>query len=546
LLARRASLTLLLIAIAGAAMAVPSILIVRIKPAIKELDTKEQAETFPVADAFANEVQAGGRMAPVVWGLTDPIYRDAVQNHTIRTGEDMPTLDAAKDVASKLHCDYVFAIDLKASEDGLLTKAWLYRRGSLIWSDPQVDLSAGESNLRKLLKAKQITKKEFDQRLNDLTYRTSSVQIGARFGLEDSLRSLARTWVEQLNSTALKPLPQNPIQPTPDPAKGDQPVKPTLPVPERPKPTADNSWKAAYTASEAAGDHTKSINILRDAIDAAPLDADRRLALISVLRHAGMYEAAALEARRDAEMIPENIAFRTLAARAWMEAGNAEEAQVDLREAVARAPGSVDTLTLLGETSIAKGEFDSALASLNQAVAAGATPETYFVRALAYTLLGRDKEASEDLKQANAATLDAQDEETRYGLIASLFDEGAAGIGGDIRTLHQRAQVARKDNEVKALAATYFARVKCRANFIAGISAPKAHASSHNRRVLAYKLLSQCLTDLDSFIKSGDEDVLTDSRINLGEALKQVASARQAFRTEQQGTPKSDVRPGNS
>jgi hypothetical protein len=62
---------------------------------------------------------------------------------------------------------------------------------------------------------------------------------------------------------------------------------------------------------------------------------------------------------------------------------------------------------------------------------------------------------------------------------------------------------------------------------------------------LAYKLLSQCLADLDLFLKNGSEDVLTDSRINLGEALKQIASAKLNFKDEQQGTKKkSDGKPG--
>jgi hypothetical protein len=38
--------------------------------------------------------------------------------------------------------------------------------------------------------------------------------------------------------------------------------------------------------------------------------------------------------------------------------------------------------------------------------------------------------------------------------------------------------------------------------------------------------MAQCLVDLQTFCEKGDEDALADSRINLGEALKQLAAVR--------------------
>jgi tetratricopeptide (TPR) repeat protein len=530
-----------LLAIAAWAAAIPAVLIVRLKP-----DKGVTPFDGPISDLLANECQAGGKVIPIVWGLTDPLFRAAVSEGKVRTNIESPTLQEALSTAVKLRAEYVLATDLRLGAGEVLGAAYLYHQGKLVWKDPETNLGAAIAHWKTLLKKKTITQEEYDKQVLHAQYRSSAIQLNAKFGKEDTLRSLARTWVEMLGSGPLIGLAKQPDKPTPDPGRGETGTNgntaPTPPV----KPADDARWTADVAAALKAGDANKAISILRDAVDALPMDVSRRLLLVKTLMRVGQPDVAAKEARRAAELMPDHFEFRGLAARAWILAGNVDEAQSDLNEAVAHAPDSAETRVLLANVAIAKGESAAAIEHLNKAIATAPTGDAYYLRALAHAMAGETDAAVADAKKSEEAGLsqDPQEAEARYGLVAAIFDDQLASVGGDIRTLHQRALVQRQDKEVKQTFDDLLKRVSGRSKFISELPVPVGHETSHNRRVLAYKLLSQCLSDLDSYLKSGDEDVLTESRINLGEALKQAAGARQQFKMEQQGTKKSDAKSG--
>ncbi|MCC7230426.1 MAG: hypothetical protein IT203_08515 [Fimbriimonadaceae bacterium] len=56
---------------------------------------------------------------------------------------------------------------------------------------------------------------------------------------------------------------------------------------------------------------------------------------------------------------------------------------------------------------------------------------------------------------------------------------------------------------------------------------------------MALNLLSQSLGDFGTYLASNDLDLLADSRINVGEALKQFTAAQAAYRNEIGGIAKS-------
>lgn len=535
----RTWLAVALVALPICVSAVPAVLIVHLKP------QKGLPFDTPICDALANELQNGGRTVPIVWGLSDPIYRAAVSEGKIRSGNETPTLGEALGVAGKLRAKYVLATDVRAGDGELLSAAYLYKDGKLIWKDPEYDLGPALANLKEKLRKKEMTREEYDAAVVKAGFRTSKIQLGSRFGVDDTVRSLARTWVEMMNTGPFQSLPRQPERLTPDPGRGDSPVAAggaTPPV----KPVDDKRWTADATAALKAGDTTRAVNLLRDAVDSAPMDVSRRLFLVKTLMQVGQPDVAAREARRAAELMPEHVEFRATAARAWIQAGNADEAQADLNEAVSRAPDSADTRLLLAEVAISKGDFGPAIDHLSKAISVGPTGDAYYLRGLAHAMAGDLDLAAADIKKAIESGLsqDPQEAEARYRLVAAMFDDGLVSIGIEIRTLHSRAQVQRTDKEVRQSYDDLLKRVSGRSQFISELPVPAEHAASHNRRVLAYKLLCQCLSDLESFLSNGDGDVLTDSRINLGEALKQGASARLKFREEQQGIKKSDGKPG--
>jgi len=515
-------------------------LIVRLKPGKGEPPFESA-----IADYLANEFQADGRVAPIVWGLGDPIYQAAVQTRKIRANTQTPTLGEALDAAGKLHCDYVLTTDLRAGSDGILSAAYLYRKGKLIWKDPDVDVNAAIANLRQNLKRKLITKEEFDRSVVEASYRLNALQSG-KFAVDDTLKSVAHTWMEMVVTGPLAGVVPQPVKATPNPGKGDAPRNPGTGTTPPVAISVDTKWNAAASTALNAGDLSKALSILRDAIDAAPMEPARRIMLIQTLMEVGQPEVAAEEARRAAGLMPDHLEFRSLAAKAWIQAGKLDEAQNDLNEAVARAPDSPETRMLLADVAIAKGDSAAAIAHLDKAISAAPTGDAYYLRGLAYAMAGQNDLAVADLKKATDAGLsqDPREADSRYSLVAAILDSSLVSIGQEIETLHNRAQVQRTDKDVQTAFDDLSKRVQGRVEFISQLPAPPGHEKSHARRVLAYKLLVECLSDLASYLKGGDMDALTDSRINLGEALKQGASARQEFLDEQQGIKKSDGKSG--
>ncbi|MFI5387065.1 MAG: tetratricopeptide repeat protein, partial [Fimbriimonadales bacterium] len=362
----RVCVLLVALAFSAGAFAVPAVLIVRLKPSkgMPPLDT-------PVCDFIANELQAGSRTIPIVWGLTDPIYRAAVQEGKIRSGNETPTLNEAFGVAAKLRAEYVLATDLRAGDGGVLSAAYLYRNGKLIWKDPDLDLGAAIAHYRDMLRKKQITQQQYDQSVQSAGYRTSTIQLSSRFGQDDTVRSLARTWVEMMNSGPFLGLAKQTEKATPAPGKGEAPVTPGTGTAPPLKPLDDARWRVDATSALKAGDSDKAVGLLRDAVDASPMDVSRRIFLIKTLMQVGQSEIAAREGRRAADLMPDHVEFRALAARGWIQAGNLDEAQADLKEAVARAPDSPDTRLLLAEVAIAKSDFPTAIDHLNKAITVG-------------------------------------------------------------------------------------------------------------------------------------------------------------------------------
>jgi tetratricopeptide (TPR) repeat protein len=280
--------------------------------------------------------------------------------------------------------------------------------------------------------------------------------------------------------------------------------------------------------------------MLRDAVDAAPQDVTRRVALVRTLLLLSQPELAAKEARRAAELLPDKIELRAMAARAWMQAGREDEAMADLNEAVARDPNSVETRTLLAEVNLSKGRPQQALEHLDAVLKEKPTGDIWFQHALCKAMLGKRDDVVSDLAEAKKAGMAAspQDVAARYGVAATLLDKSVTQIGNDVRSLMQRAQVRRTDPEVGQIATTQRDLTAAWAAFLDVLEVPQLHRSSHDRRVLAFNLLSQSLGDLGKFLSTNDEDSLAESRINLGEALKQYGLAQSSYKDEIGGIAK--------
>ena len=515
----RAVLTLALVALSVLARAVPAVLIVQAPVAFDD----EHNPNVPIALFLSQELMAGGKVAPIVWGMEDPIFRAAVEEKIVRDSRGVPSLVDVLDAAGKLKADYVFVISAWIAGPLVRARATLFRRGSVAWFDPNSE-TPGMSNAT-------AQKWATDALARPLPPGTIAREFTVSMAdPENAVRSLARTWSMLLSNEAFRNLPTSPRVVTPDAAPGQAPVA-ALPTPI--KQVENKELMVSVDGLVKDRQSHAAVNMLRDAIDTEPMDAERRRRLIEVLLVMDRPELAAREARAAADLLRERPHFWGLAARAWLEAGRVDEAQADLNELVARAPENLEARLLMGEVRLRMLDARGALDHLTAAIEQSPSKEAYFLRSVANAMIGNAEAALKDHALSNEFNLgEPLSAQARYALVASLADQFGVQAGSELRDLIPIARVRPKDPEVAA-------RIEARWMQVVGVMAllareqpPTVHKQSYELQDLALKLLAQTLGDFRNFLKTGEDGLLSDATINLGEALKNLAAARERARSE--------------
>lgn len=523
------------------AHAAPGVLIVQeMVPANKIGDPN-----VAIANSMAEGLEKEGLFVAVVWSFTDPIFRSAAGDGLVKDANKLPSLAQAQEVAKKLKLDYIIFIRAYQFEKAVLGRIQLFKGGKMTWKDPEkgtefLDPNSGgapvkgtKGGLPTETRPKAQTVKTED--------RPMSIMGPEGLNVEDSALSLVRTWIANIKSGPLKGQSTQPKILTPDPLPGtktDVPVEAIVPTV---KPAVDNKQLLAdLDAMVRGGQSVPAILMLRDAVDAEPQDVERRIALVRTLLLVGQPELAAKEARRAAQLLPEKVELRAIAARAWMQAGREDEAMADLNEAVARDPNSLETRFLLAEVNLSKLRPQQSLEHLDAILKEKPTADAWYKHALCQALLGKKDDVVADLAKAKEVGLatGSQDVAARYDVTLDVLDKSVMQLGNDLRSLYSRAQVRRTDPEVKQAHADAKALVDAWTAFLTNGTAPHLHRSSHDRRLLALNLLTQSLNDLGTYLATNDEELLADSRLNMGQALKEFNSAQTSYRNEIGGIAK--------
>jgi tetratricopeptide (TPR) repeat protein len=515
------ALACLAFCVCSLASAGPGALIVQGAPPGKKDPDPEQSLVHRLAQALDDD----GRVSPIAWSLSDPIFRAAVDEKLIRNPARIPTVEQATEAANKLRAEYVLFVQIWQDEDMLYGKAQLYRRGKQIWDDPPKDpaMQALERSQRRSGQA-QVTP------LGDA--RIMQIALDGKFDLDNALGSLARTWAQLLGENPLKAHPARPRIETPEPDPGQKPMVVEPPPPRK----VDNAQLLTEVMRLlAANEFVQAVETLREAVDVEPLDLERRRLLVSALQQGRQPELAGLEARRAARLMPEAAELWALAARSWLEAGKPDEAQMDLNEAVARAPQSPDTRSLLGEMNLMKLEFELAIEHFTFVIETSPSSDAYFKRAVARAMDGDHRGAIADLQEARnlGLALEPGVYRAQYRLALAATEEALTESTVATRTLLQRARLRGREQEVASDLQELQKQVMSMRALYTDMTAPAEHRRSHEQRVLALNLLSQCLSEVESYLKSKDEEVLSDATINLGEVFRNLAEAKQAYEAEQ-------------
>lgn len=475
--------------------AIPEIVIVQtIVPDVGEFNPNVAAANF-----FAEELDDEGRVFPIVWSMTDPIFRASVDEGILAKPSISPSLAEAVEGAKRLKAEYLLVFEAYREADFILCKAKLYRGSREVWKD--------------------------DRRM--------ASSIDGSFAFENTMRTLARTWTKVIAQGPLKDLPPRKREQTPEPDPGSAP--PVVAEAKDP-PVPPNNQQVLVEAMKllSARRIAEALNLLREAVDEEPLDVERRRALISAYLQVHENALAALEARRAASLFPEQIEFWTLSARAWLAAGNKDEALKGLNEAVARDPESPLTRMLLGELQLAALRFSFALEHFDKAVQRSPSAESHFRRAVARFLNGNLEGGLLDLSEARRleTTPDVAAETSRYRFAVEILRELAGADGADIPTMIQRAKVQHTDAELRSSFQALAIRIGGASALAQSLVAPEVHRNSHERLVLALNLLSQCLSDARAHLVAPSEDLLAEATLNLGEAMRHLRAAGDAFARE--------------
>lgn len=462
---------------------------------------------------IAEEFDQDGRLTAVAWSLSDPAFRQAA-NEKLVTYHDNPDLSAVLPAADKMKAEYVLTIGVFRRENQIVGRAQLYRRGRSIWRDPDGSNATGARAQGEQGDARMFT-----------------VLTSGRLDFPNSLRAASATWCQLLFDVPLKGLAPKPRTDNPETDPGLKPVIPETP----PVRKIDNGQLMTDVMKLLASNKTaEAIAMLRDAIDAEPLDVERRKALTNALVTAGLTETAAREARRSALLFPDQVDMWALAARLWLSLEKYDEANADLNEAVVRQPESVETRLLLAEVALGKLQTDIALPHLDFAIQQAPSGDAYFKRALAKALNDDPAGAEADLAEAKRLGFgtDPLAQRTQYAAAIRVCHAAMQEAVVAIRTIVPKARANFGSKDVRGDQRIVAKRLESLGAIIDMVPVPETKKNSHGKRTLALSLLAQSAGELGAFLDTGADSSANEAVISLTEAIRALQEAEAASRTE--------------
>jgi tetratricopeptide (TPR) repeat protein len=454
-----------------------------------------------LANYIARDLDEDGRVVPIVWGLTDPIFREAVYSGKLTHAPDQPTLEECLSTAQTLHAKYVLIFSSKIKGAYKIGTCELYFGGRVIWKDTE----------------------------------QMSVSQGAT-GIDSRSDSIAHTWCIKMQAEPLRALSPQPKSATRPVGPGDTPIKTIAPEVEPvPKPEATTKFDPAVISSqvqklEQDGKLDAALTLVRDSIDEHPLEPSLRLLLVRVLEAQGNYRMAAEEAQRGSEMIPTSRDLRFAAVRDLLQAGETNAAKSALNEMLARGDQDSSTLLLEGQIALAASDLKQADTCLNRSIQTTPCPEAYYWRAVTRALLGGEDGVRQDAQLITKSPLTAEALDDSYPVAIKLLDGASTADFNSVSNVFGQASL--KGVEMAEQIDEMVRRATARGAFLEAVPTPPEFKESHAKALLAQKLLSLSLIDLQDFVKTGNEDSITDGRINLGEAMRQSKAAEVAFAAE--------------
>ena len=452
------------------------------------------APSASLANHLAQEMDDDGRTLPIVWGLSDPVFRPLALEGKLGDVPDLPSREAALAVARRLDAEYVFLYRSERKNGGLDASAELLQNGRTVWKDQ----------------------------------KSMGAKLGDAQSDDNTAASVARTWMLLLTNKdgPLKSLPSKKTSVTPDATPGQNPVIVTAPPTSLP-PAVTTDLKALddrLAALLRAGRPDEALMLARDAVDADPLSPGPRTALVRLLASQGDADGAATAAVQAADLLPEVPALRIDAVRRLLELGKTKEARQEANELRARTPDDPAARRLSAEVALANDDAETAIRETEALLKLGEDPEARLLRGIARARLGGAEGAAADLS-AWASTVPAGPARADgYAFAERLLGAMAERAAATLPALLQRAAVQPKSGAVRDELDEAQRQAQARAAAFAALPA-EGPVARHDAWALAHRLMALVAADLRAFL-AGSDDALTAARLDLGEARRAMKTAK--------------------
>jgi tetratricopeptide (TPR) repeat protein len=460
----------------------------------KVMEFTDLDPNYDLMRPLSRSLEKTAKVVPVIWSTSDSLVSAALRSGEIPSLPDNPGKDDLLRIAGKLKMDYAALCVIRRSGSEVEAQIDLYKKGvsKPIWSSQT---------------------------------RISILKDGVADS-ESSVMSVAETFATQLVTVPFKELPgvhlEGPVEvgnPTITPSSRSGPDREPL----------ENGIKALRS-----GDIMVAIALLRDAVDAEPMNPQPRLALIEAYQSMGKSMLAAEEASRAFELMPEEPALILYAAEAWVQGGNIENAFQNVSKVLLKDPRNPAALAALADLHVSKLNLDKAIELYEDSLSIKNDPEIRFRLAQAYALKEEFSRSIQQLEEAKVAGLSELPEDItrRYRKNFQVMDSLFQNLATSIRNILKEAKANPKSNNVKLRSIELTNRIAAFSAYLDAIPPPEKHQMSHKLRALAANLLLQSANGAQRYAAEADLDLYDDADLLQIEALREFASARQQFEKE--------------
>lgn len=473
---KRLGLTLLAL-LPFVAAATPVLIVQSVKRDAKTADVLIDRQ---LAYFLAEELQTTFVFQPVVWSMTDPIFRQGIYDGILKGDAEKPTMDDARNALKPLRAEFLFWIETDFSNSGRISTLRVFK---------------GESG-RPLYERK--------------------LDMGATLGgtnAPDLLEhSTARTWVLDLAKEKFETYRRGGTE-TLRPADNGVVYTPEPPV----EPAA--SQEATLTEVEglvAKGQMMQAREVLYQAIDRAPLSMELRRRLVIMLGEMGEREQAAQEATRALALKPDDLDLRLAVTEGALAEGNYDQALNDVNEVLVRQPDHAQALLMAAEIALYRGDPASARAKFLSVMAK--QPSFRAQLGLAVTVA-----AEGDLPEAERliSTLPNPPATGYDQLVKRLSGATKHFTAGLIKLLQQLRSSANRP-ALRPQAELALKQAEAFATLLEKSKLVPSDTKVADRRLLAHKLLTQSAGELLEFARTGDSEMADIAQLSLSDALKRL------------------------